>query len=88
LQDTKERKVENHDLLSILLNTPHDEEGNPVKDEEIKDNITMLLFAGIETTSTTISMALKYLFLNSHCLQEVVKGKRHGHSICPLSSIR
>ncbi|CAK9271642.1 unnamed protein product [Sphagnum jensenii] len=73
-KDTKERKVEMyHDLLSLLLNTPHDEEGNPIRDEEIKDNIAMLLFAGIETTSTTISMALKYLFLNSHCLQEVVK---------------
>jgi cytochrome P450 family 26 subfamily A len=80
LQDTKERKAEiYHDLLSLLLNTPHDEEGNPIRDEEIKDNIGMLLFAGIETTSTTISMALKYLFLNSHCLQEVVKGKRHDH---------
>ncbi|CAK9222794.1 unnamed protein product [Sphagnum troendelagicum] len=73
-KDTKEGKVEMyHDLLSFLLNTPHDEEGNPIKDEEIKDNIALLLFAGIETTSTTISMALKYLFLNPHCLQEVVK---------------
>ncbi len=80
MQDTKERKVEMyHDLLSFLLNTPHDEEGNPIKDEEIKDNIAMLLFSSIETTSSTLSMALKYLFLNSHCLQEVVKGKRHDH---------
>ncbi|CAK9224032.1 unnamed protein product [Sphagnum troendelagicum] len=73
-KDTKERKVEMyHDLLSFLLNTPHDEEGNPLKDEEIKDNIGSLLFAGVETTSSTISMALKYLSLNPHCLQEVVK---------------
>jgi cytochrome P450 len=68
-----------HDLLSLLMNIPHDEEDNPIKDKEIKDNIAMLLFASIKTTITTISIAFKYLFLNSHCLQEVVKGKKHGH---------
>jgi cytochrome P450 family 26 subfamily A len=61
------------DLLSILINTPNDQ-GHLATNEEIKDNILVLLFASHDTTSSTLAVVLKYLFLNLHCLQEVIKG--------------
>jgi cytochrome P450 family 26 subfamily A len=61
------------DLLSILISTPNDQ-GHLVSKEEIKDNILVLLFVGHDTTSSTLALVIKYLFLNPHCLQEVIKG--------------
>jgi hypothetical protein len=55
------------------MNSPHNQ-GDLITDEEIKDNILVLLFAGHDTTSITIAAILKYLSLNPHCLHEVVKG--------------
>ncbi|CAM6013127.1 unnamed protein product [Sphagnum balticum] len=63
---------QHHDLLSVLLNRP-DNQGDLITDEEIKDNIIVLLFAGHDTTSGTLAAILKYLSLNPHCLHEVVK---------------
>jgi cytochrome P450 len=64
------------DLLSILINTP-DQDGHLAKNEEIKDNMLTLLFVGHDTTNCTLSVVLKYLFLNPHCLHEVIKGIVH-----------
>jgi cytochrome P450 family 26 subfamily A len=61
------------DLLSILISTL-DDQGHLISNDEIKDNILILLFAGHDTTSSTLGVVLKYLFLNPHCLQEVIKG--------------
>jgi cytochrome P450 len=70
----EEGKISPHqDLLSILISTP-DDQGRLVTDEKIKDNILTFLFAGHDTTSGTIGVVFKYLFLNPHCLQEVIKG--------------
>jgi cytochrome P450 len=76
-KDIEEGKISTcHDLLSILISTP-DEEGNLATNEEIKDNMLTLLFAGHDTTNCTLSVVLKYLFLNPHCLHEVIKGIVH-----------
>jgi cytochrome P450 len=76
-QDIEEGKISTcPDLLSILLSTP-DEEGHLATNEEIKDNMLTLLFAGHDTTNCTLTVILKYLFLNPHCLHEVIKGIVH-----------
>ncbi len=73
-QDMEEGKISPHrDLLSTLISTPNDQ-GHLVTDEEIKDNVLTFLFACHDTTCGTIAVILKYLFLNLHCLQEVIKG--------------
>ncbi len=76
-QDIEEGRISTHaDLLSILISTP-DQEGHLATNEEIKDNILSLLFAGHDTTNCTLTIVLKYLFLNPHCLHEVIKGIVH-----------
>jgi cytochrome P450 len=73
-KDMEEGKVSPHrDLLSILISTL-DDQGHLVTNEEIKDNVLTFLFGGYDTTSSTIAVVLKYLFLNPHCLQKVIKG--------------
>ncbi|KAH8952809.1 hypothetical protein BDL97_09G104800 [Sphagnum fallax] len=75
-KDMEEGKISpRQDLLSILINTPNDQ-GHLVTNEEIKDNILTFLFAGHDTTCGTIAIVLKYLFLNPHCLQEVIKEQK------------
>ncbi|KAH8968962.1 hypothetical protein BDL97_02G010600 [Sphagnum fallax] len=63
------------DLLSILISTPN-QEGHLATNEEIKDNILSLLWAGHDTTNCTLTVILKYLFLNPHCLHEVIKEQK------------
>jgi cytochrome P450 len=58
--------------LTILISTP-DDQGHLVTNKEIKDNILVLLFGGHDTPTGAFTTVLKYLFLNPHCLQEVIK---------------
>jgi cytochrome P450 len=54
---------ERHDLLSLLMDT-RDEEGRPMSDEFVRNNILTLFFAGHETTANTLTWAFYYLDKN------------------------
>jgi len=54
--DLEERK----DMLSMLL-TARDEQGNPMSDEEVRDEIVTLIVAGHETTATALAWAFERL---------------------------
>ena len=43
-----------HDILSLLLDA-HDEDGNTLSDVQIRDEVMTLLFAGHDTTTSTVS---------------------------------
>ena len=43
-----------HDILSLLLDA-HDEDGNALSDLQIRDEVMTLLFAGHDTTTSTVS---------------------------------
>jgi cytochrome P450 len=43
-----------HDILSLLLDA-HDEDGNTLSDLQIRDEVMTLLFAGHDTTTSTVS---------------------------------
>jgi len=68
------------DILSLLLSA-QDEEGKPMTDLELRDELITLLVAGYETTATTISWILYWI----HYLAEVQEKLRTeidslGHS--------
>jgi len=48
------------DMLSMLL-TARDEQGNPMTDEEVRDEIVTLVVAGHETTATALAWAFERL---------------------------
>jgi cytochrome P450 len=54
------------DILSLLLGA-RDDEGQPMTDEELRDELLTLLFAGHETTALALSWALYWI----HYLPEV-----------------
>ena len=54
------------DILSLLMSA-RDEEGNPMSDRELRDELITLLFAGHETTATAMSWALYW----THCYPEI-----------------
>jgi cytochrome P450 len=64
-----------HDLLSVMISTLDQDQDQLATNEDIKDNILMFLYAGHGTSVSTLAGALKYLFLNPQCLQQVIKGK-------------
>ena len=59
-----------HDLLSILMET-RDENGQPVSEEFLRNNILTMFFAGHETTANTLTWAFYYLSQHSYILQEL-----------------
>jgi cytochrome P450 len=54
------------DILSLMLNA-RDEAGEPMTDQELRDEMLTLLFAGHETTATALAWALYWI----HWLPEV-----------------
>lgn len=52
-----------HDLLSLLMES-RDEDGNPMSDDLVRDNILTLFFAGHETTANTLTWVFYYLDKN------------------------
>jgi cytochrome P450 len=62
--------AERHDLLSLLLDMK-DEDGNPVSDEFLRDNILTMFFAGHETTANTLTWAFYYLSQSPAVLREL-----------------
>jgi cytochrome P450 family 110 len=59
-------KFDGNDILTLLL-AARDEDGNPMTDEELHDELMTLLVAGHETTASALSWALYWI----HYLPEV-----------------
>jgi cytochrome P450 len=51
---------EREDILSLLLQARH-EDGSPMSDEELRDELMTLLLAGHETTATSLAWAIERL---------------------------
>jgi cytochrome P450 len=69
-QEIRERREnfdpQRTDILTLLMSS-RDENGEPMTDEELRDELMTLLFAGHETTATAISWAFYWI----HKLPEV-----------------
>jgi cytochrome P450 len=53
--------AERDDILSLLLQASHEEDGSPMSDVELRDELVTLLVAGHETTATALSWAVERL---------------------------
>lgn len=59
-QRRAERNTERQDVLSLLLEA-RDEEGHPLSDRELRDELITLLLAGHETTATTLEWSFDWI---------------------------
>ena len=58
------------DVLSLLLQARH-EDGSPMTDEELRDELMTLLVAGHETTATALAWTLERLVRHPHVLSRL-----------------
>jgi cytochrome P450 len=68
---------ERDDILSLLLTARH-EDGSPMTDEELRDELVTLLAAGHETTATALSWALERLVRHPEMLRRLADEARDG----------
>ena len=63
---------ERADILSLLM-LARDEEGRPMSDVELRDELVTLLLAGHETTSTSVAWAIERLVRHPHVLARLLE---------------
>ncbi|HEY7630243.1 MAG TPA: cytochrome P450 [Thermoleophilaceae bacterium] len=68
---------EREDVLSMLL-LARDENGNPMTDEELRDQLVTLLVAGHETTATGLSWAVDMVLRTPRVLAELQRAVEEG----------
>jgi cytochrome P450 len=61
---------EREDILSLMLQARH-EDGNPMTDSEVRDELVTLLVAGHETTATALSWAVERLVRHPEKLERL-----------------
>ncbi len=62
--------AEREDILSLLLQARH-EDGSPMSDQELRDELMTLLVAGHETTATALSWAVERLIRHPQALADL-----------------
>jgi cytochrome P450 len=65
---------ERDDILSLLLLARH-EDGSPMSDQELRDELMTLLVAGHETTATSLSWALERLVRHPDKMERLREGE-------------
>src|SRR5438270_830887 len=66
------------DILGLLL-AARDEDGAPLTDGELRDELITLLLAGHETTATSIGWAFERLLRTPRALERLTAEARNGH---------
>lgn len=67
------------DLLSILVQA-RDEDGNPLSDEELRDQLIAMLLAGHETSATAIASAIERLLHTPRVLARLLLSLEQGET--------
>lgn len=71
--------AEREDILSLLLQA-RDEQGSPMRDEELRDELVTLLLAGHETTATSVAWAIERLVRHPQKLARLTAEIDEGQS--------
>jgi cytochrome P450 len=74
-EEIAERRAEDHDadrndVLSLLLEAKH-EDGTPMSDEELRDELVTVIGAGHETTATALAWAMERLLRTPRVLEHL-----------------
>ena len=75
----RRRRDPGEDVLTLLLSA-RDEDGNPLTDRELRDELITLLLAGYETTATSIGWAFERLLRTPAALRRLTDEVRAGES--------
>ena len=81
VEERKADSIIHNDLLDMLLNTRYEDTGLPMEEEKIIDEISVLLFAGHETTANTLSWLL-YLLASHPDVVVKLRSAIQNVSIC------
>jgi cytochrome P450 len=65
-------QTDRNDLLSVLLAAQDDETGESLSDTEVRDELSTILFAGAETTASTLSWTFHELARNPEVEKQLV----------------
>jgi cytochrome P450 family 135 len=68
---------EREDILSLLLQAKH-EDGSPMSDEELRDELMTLLLAGHETTATSLAWAIERLVRHPDAMERLITEANEG----------
>jgi len=71
--------AERDDIMSLLLQATH-EDGSPMSDEELRDELVTLLVAGHETTANALAWAAERLCRHPRKLERLTEEVRGGES--------
>jgi cytochrome P450 len=74
------------DILSLLLSV-RDEDGNPLTDQELRDELITILLAGHETTATSIGWAFERLLRTPSALERLTAEVKAGESSDYLEAV-
>ncbi|KAF6169704.1 hypothetical protein GIB67_004096 [Kingdonia uniflora] len=75
LKMEEEKTGSQDDIVASFINV-RDEEGKPLSDEEIVDNLLTLLIASNDTTSSLLSMFLRHLGNDAHVYNQVFEEQK------------
>jgi cytochrome P450 len=74
------------DILTLLLSA-RDEDGNPLTDQELRDELITILLAGHETTATSIGWAFERLLRTPYALERLTAEAKAGESSDYLEAV-
>lgn len=87
LVEARRRRGPGDDILWMLLEARHDD-GSPMADEDIRDELRTLIVAGHETTAMTLSFLVDYLARDAAALARVREEVQSGQSTLIDSAIK
>lgn len=74
------------DIMSLLLQATH-EDGSPMRDSELRDELMTMLVAGHETTANALSWAVERLCRHPHKLARLTAETRAGEEDAYLKAV-
>ncbi|MBS2964404.1 cytochrome P450 [Actinocrinis puniceicyclus] len=86
IEDHRASNFRGDDLLSVLLGITH-EDGSPLTNAEVRDEMTTIFLAGTETTAAAIAWAFVYLSRHRQVLEKVRAEIAEGENDTYLTAV-